>query len=519
MCRAAGIQGDHVSFRCICRKRNALEQVLGAGFICDGRIAVLVVCTKRYVLDVDIFAQVIRAHLRNCDFLCGNGVQTALDHFGGTAGLELRNAAIGGNCASDLYNIANYIFCIVGKIINLVAVNFAVDHVLKNDGVNAGFPFVVLAIVVHDLTNDRHILRFSRDCTSLFDVQCTLRDHVVRNGVINVAVPLDFIGIGVAKLKRFLEDADSCRNIQRIADLVFPFAVNLVDHSLIKLNGLAVCVFDGDIRLLKAAIVIIDLCDLHAADGDVGTDVCRRQSADGGALCAQRQTAGLLECSGAKLRKAVVSIPLACADDCITERNFCRLAGQPEADATGCILQIIILPVHQCYNALDGEGGVLLSGKRRTDGNRGGFFGLNGVGEFHFVAVVHAVLRGLDGEGDVFIHGRLCALGKGLAVRSNEDLRTLSLAGERDRCALVYFARSRGSSRGCDLLRGCIELPEVQRLARDVCVQGRIAAPILAAEYAHISRQPDIFQISGFIVYDPIGILARSDTDAVIGRL
>ena len=515
--RAAGIHGDHVSFRCICRKRNALEQVLGAGFICDGRIAVLVVCTKRYVLDVDIFAQVIRAHLRNCDFLCGNGVQTALDHFGDTAGLELRNAAIGGSCASDLYNIANYIFCIVGKIINLVAVNFAADHVLKNDGVNAGFPIVVLAIVVHDLTNDRDRAACLR-CRFL-DVQRTLGNHVVRNGVINVAVQLDFIGIGVAKLKRFLEDADSCRNIQRIADLVFPFAVNLVDHSLIKLNGLAVCVFDSDIRLLKAAIVIIDLCDLHAADGDVGTDVCRRQSADGGALCAQRQTAGLLECSGAKLRKAVVSIPLACADDCITERNFCRLAGQPEADATGHVLQIIILPVNQRYNAFHGIFCTNFALKRRTDGNRAGFLSLDRIGEFHFAAGDHAVLRGLDGEGDVFIHGRLCALGKGLAVRSNEDLRTLSLAGERDRCALVYFARSRGSSRGCDLLRGCIELPEVQRLARDVCVQGRIAAPILAAEYAHISRQPDIFQISGFIVYDPIGILARSDTDAVIGRL
>ena len=450
MCRAAGIQGDHVGFLHICSKRNALEQILGAGFICDGRIAVLVVCTKRYVLDVDIFAQVIRAHLRNCDLLCSNGRQTALDHFGGTAGLELRNAAIGGNCASDLYNIANYIFCIVGKIINLVAVNFAADHVLKNDGVNAGFPIVVLAIVVHDLTNDRDRAACLR-CRFL-DVQRTLRDHVVRNGVINVAVPLDFIGIGVAKLKRFLEDADSCRNIQRIADLVFPFAVNLVDHSLIKLNGLAVCVFDGDIRLLKAAIVIIDLCDLHAADGDVGTDVCRRQSADGGALCAQRQTAGLLECSGAKLRKAVVSIPLACADDCITERNFCRLAGQPEADATGRVLQIIILPVHQCYNALDGEEGVLLSGKRRTDGNRGGFLSLNSVGEFHFVAVVHAVLRGLDGEGGVCIHldgvGILGILTRGLVG----NLRTLSLALELDLRSLCYFARNRDSRRGCDLV-------------------------------------------------------------------
>ena len=448
--RAAGIHGDHVSFRCICRKRNALEQVLGAGFICDGRIAVLVVCTKRYVLDVDIFAQVIRAHLRNCDFLCGNGVQTALDHFGDTAGLELRNAAIGGNCASDLYNIANYIFCIVGKIINLVAVNFAADHVLKNDGVNAGFPIVVLAIVVHDLTNDRDRAACLR-CRFL-DVQRTLRDHVVRNGVINVAVPLDFIGIGVAKLKRSLEDADSCRNIQRIADLVFPFAVDLVDHSLVKLNGLAGCVFDGDIRLRKLAVFVIDLCDLHAADGDVGADVRRRQCADGGALCVQRQATGLLECSGAKLRKAVEVRAFAAPDDGIAEIDVARLFCKAEADATGCILQIIILPVHQCYNALDGEGGVLLSGKRRTDGNRGGFLSLDGVGEFHFVAVVHAGFRGLDGEGGVCIHldgvGILGILTRGLVG----NLRTLSLALELDRRSLCYFARDRGSSRGRDLV-------------------------------------------------------------------
>ena len=448
--RAAGIHGDHVSFRCICRKRNALEQVLGAGFICDGRIAVLVVCTERDVLDIDIFTQIVRTHLGNCDLLCSNGRQTALDHFGDTAGLELRNAAIGGSCASDLYNIANYIFCIVGKIINLVAVNFAADHVLKNDGVNAGFPIVVLAIVVHDLTNDRDRAACLR-CRFL-DVQRTLRDHVVRNGVINVAVPLDFIGIGVAKLKRFLEDADSCRNIQLVADLVFPFAVNLVDHSLIKLNGLAVCVFDGDIRLLKAAIVIIDLCDLHAADGDVGADVRRRQCADGGALCRQRLSAGLLECSGAKLRKAVEVRAFAAPDDGIAEIDVARLFCKAEADAAGCILQIIILPVHQCYNALDGEGGVLLSGKRRTDGNRGGFLSLDGVGEFHFVAVVHAVLRGLDGEGGVCIHldgvGILGILTRGLVG----NLRTLSLALELDLRSLCYFARNRGSSRGCDLV-------------------------------------------------------------------
>ena len=80
------------------------------------------------------------------------------------------------------------------------------------------------------------------------------------------------------------------------------------------------------------------------------------------------------------------------------------------------------------------------------------FFGLDGVGEFHFVAVVHAVLRGLDGEGDSFRYlngfGILDILARGLVG----NLRTLSLALELDLRSLCYFARSRGSSRGCDLV-------------------------------------------------------------------
>ena len=80
------------------------------------------------------------------------------------------------------------------------------------------------------------------------------------------------------------------------------------------------------------------------------------------------------------------------------------------------------------------------------------FFGLDGVGEFHFVAVVHAVLRGLDGEGDSFRYlngfGILDILARGLV----EDRRVCRRAGEGDLCALFYRARSRGSSRGCDLV-------------------------------------------------------------------
>ena len=82
-------------------------------------------------------------------------------------------------------------------------------------------------------------------------------------------------------------------------------------------------------------------------------------------------------------------------------------------------------------------------------------FSLDGVGEFYFVAVVHADLRGLDGEGGVCIHldgvGILGILTRGLVG----NLRTLSLALELDLRSLCYFARSRGSSRGFDLLLGC----------------------------------------------------------------
>ena len=80
------------------------------------------------------------------------------------------------------------------------------------------------------------------------------------------------------------------------------------------------------------------------------------------------------------------------------------------------------------------------------------FLSLDGVGEFHFVAVVHAGFRGLDGEGGVCIHldgvGILGILTRGLVG----NLRTLSLALELDLRSLCYFARNRGSSRGCDLV-------------------------------------------------------------------
>ena len=80
------------------------------------------------------------------------------------------------------------------------------------------------------------------------------------------------------------------------------------------------------------------------------------------------------------------------------------------------------------------------------------FFGLDGVGEFHFVAVVHAVLRGLDGEGGVLRYldgfGICNVITRGLVG----NLRTLSLALELDLRSLCYFARNRGSSRGRDLV-------------------------------------------------------------------
>ena len=80
------------------------------------------------------------------------------------------------------------------------------------------------------------------------------------------------------------------------------------------------------------------------------------------------------------------------------------------------------------------------------------FFGLDGVGERHGVAVVHAFLRGLDGEGGVCIHldgvGILGILTRGLV----EDRCVWRCAGEGDLRALGYLARSRGGRRGRDLV-------------------------------------------------------------------
>ena len=78
--------------------------------------------------------------------------------------------------------------------------------------------------------------------------------------------------------------------------------------------------------------------------------------------------------------------------------------------------------------------------------------GLDGVGERHFVAGDHVVLRGLDGEGGVCIHldgvGILGILTRGLV----EDRCVWRCAGEGDLRALGYLARSRGGRRGRDLV-------------------------------------------------------------------
>ena len=52
------------------------------------------------------------------------------------------------------------------------------------------------------------------------------------------------------------------------------------------MDDLSIRVLNLDVRLLERAVAVINLRDLHVVDGNVGADVCRRQSADGGFLCA-----------------------------------------------------------------------------------------------------------------------------------------------------------------------------------------------------------------------------------------
>ena len=317
-CRAAGIQRNHICFLRVCGERNALEQVLGTGFICDRRIAVLVVCTKRDVLDKNIFTQIFLAHLRDGDLLCRNRLEPSLHH-GHGGELHLRDTTVELYLARDLDHIADYILCVIGVVIDLEAIDFAVDHVLKDDGVDAGVPIEVLAIVVHDLTDNGHVLRRAREFAGLLDVPCTLRDHVLRDRVINVAVPSDFLRLGVAELELAAVDANRRRNVQLIADLVFPSVLNLVDYSLVELDDLSIRVLNLDVRLLERAVVVINLRDLHVVDGNVGADVCRRQRADGGFLCAQHHARTHLERAAIKLRKTVELRALAGTDDGIAK--------------------------------------------------------------------------------------------------------------------------------------------------------------------------------------------------------
>ena len=470
-CRAAGIQRNHICFLRVCGERNALEQVLGTGFICDGRIAVLVVCTKRDVLDKNIFTQIFLAHLRDGDLLCRNRLEPSLHH-GHGGELHLRDTTVELYLARNLDHIADYILCVIGVVIDLEAIDFAVDHVLKDDGVDAGVPIVVLAIVVHDLTDNGHVLRRAREFAGLLDVPCTLRDHVLRDRVINVAVPSDFLRLGVAELELAAVDANRRRNVQLIADLVFPSVLNLVDYSLVELDDLSIRVLNLDVRLLERAVAVINLRDLHVVDGNVGADVCRRQSADGGFLCAQHHARTHLERAAIKLRKTVELRALAGTDDGIAKVDVLRRGSEAEADAAGRVLKIIILAVHQRYNALDGKGLARASRKRRTDGNRLRLLDLNSIGKRCGVAVFHVFLRGLDGEGDILSHSRRRTLGEVRAVRRVGDRCALRCAGEGDLRTLFYLARSRGSRRGRDLIgrsRRGIEL--VQRKAAGIALR------------------------------------------------
>ena len=345
--------------------------------------------------------------------------------------------------------------------------------------------------MVHDLTDNGHVLRRAREFAGLLDVPCTLRDHVLRDRVINVAVPSDFLRLGVAELELAAVDANRRRNVQLIADLVFPSVLNLVDYSLVELDDLSIRVLNLDVRLLERAVAVINLRDLHVVDGNVGADVCRRQSADGGFLCAQHHARTHLERAAIKLRKTVELRALAGTDDGIAKVDVLRRGSEAEADAAGRVLKIIILAVHQRYNALDGKGLARASRKRRTDGNRLRLLDLNSIGKRCGVAVFHVFLRGLDGEGDILSHSRRRTLGEVRAVRRVGDRCALRCAGEGDLRTLFYLARSRGSRRRRDLIgrsRRGIELVDCNIiLSRDIrreqgaiCVVAQYIASIFA---------------------------------------
>ena len=371
ICRAAAVHGGDVRLGHVGGQRHPLKEVGAAGCIGDGGAAGGVIGTQGHILDVNILAEVVLAHLRNGDLLGGNGLHAGLyDLHGG--GRHLGHAVIQRHGAGDLHDVAHLVLGVIRVVINLEAVDLTVNNILQNDGVDAGFIVIGVAVVIHHLADHRDIRGGGGNGSGLLYGDGPGGDHIVGNGINDGSGGADLIGQGVAQLERTIEGAHGGGDIYHVSHGEGPLAVLLLHDGLVELDGLAVGVLQGDIGAGIFAVVVVDLGDLQTLQLHIAAHILVRKSADGGGLSGQGQSGGLFEGAAAQLGQLVVFGALTGAVNGVAQGDLTGLGAKTQADAAGGVLQVDVLPVHQGHNALNGEVLAVFTGQCLADGHETG---------------------------------------------------------------------------------------------------------------------------------------------------
>ena len=396
ICRAAAVHGGDVRLGHAGGQRHPPKEVGAAGYIGDGGVAGGVIGTQRHILDINILAEIVLAHLGNGDLLGGDRLQPGLDDLHG-GGFHLRHAVVRLHGAVDLHHIAHFILGVIGVVIDLEAVDLAVDNILQDNGVDAGGAVIGVAVVIHHLTYHGDIFGLGGDGTGRLHGDGTGGDHIVGNGINDGSGGADLIGQGVAQLERTIEGTHGGGDIHHVSHGEGPLAVLLLHDGLVELDGLAVGVLQGDIGAGVLAVVVVDLGDLQTLQLHIAAHILVRKSADGGGLSGQGQSGGLFEGAAAQLGQLVVFGALTGAVNGVAQGDLTGLGAKTQADAAGGVLQVDVLPVHQGHNALNGEVLAVFTGQCLADGHEGGL-GVGGLGA-GFYHQVDLLLKGVTGAG------------------------------------------------------------------------------------------------------------------------
>ena len=455
ICRAAAVHAGHIGLFRAAGQRHALKEVGAAGYIGDGGVAGGVIGTQRHILDINVLAEIVLAHLGNGDLLGGDRLQPGLDDLHG-GGFHLRHAAVRLHGAGDLHHIAHFILGVIGVVINLEAVDLAVNNILQNDGVDAGGAVIGVAVVIHYLADHRDIRGGGGNGSGILYGNGTGGDHIVGNGINDGSGGADLIGQGVAQLERTIEGTHGGGDIHHVSHGEGPLAVLLLHDGLVELDGLAVGVLQGDIGAGVYAVVVVDLGDLQTLQLHIAAHILVRKSADGGGLSGQGQSGGLFEGAAAQLGQLVVFGALTGAVNGVAQGDLTGLGAKTQADAAGGVLQVDVLPVHQGHNALNGEVLAVFTGQCLADGHEGGL----GVGGF---------AAGVDHQVELLLKG-VASAGVGAPVAfAREPLETI-----------LVGAAGVVNVEGGVLAVHCRDLPVpvdlVQGRAGEVCAHGQFLA-------------------------------------------